>query len=263
MFETLTKGFRSAKQRFQGLAELDDATVDEALKDVRTALLEADVGFDVVQDFCQRVKEKAVGVIVKVKASTKEKVRRVTAEDHFVKLCHDELVELMGPVDTSIKFAKKGPTGIMLVGLQGSGKTTTIGKLARFLEKQHKRPLLVAGHLYRPAAIDQLKVIGERLDIPVYADPGGKPPEICERAVQYAAERGRDVLLFDNAGRLDITEPLMEELSQIDSRVHPANILLVVDAMIGQDAVGTAKAFTERLNLDRVILTKLGRDRSV
>src|SRR4051795_2306587 len=122
MFETLTKGFRTAKQRFQGLAELDDATVDEALKDVRTALLEADVGFDVVQDFCARVKEKAVGVIVKVKASTKEKVRRVSAEDHFVKLCHDELVELMGPVDSNLRYAKKGATGIMVEGLQGSAQ---------------------------------------------------------------------------------------------------------------------------------------------
>jgi signal recognition particle subunit SRP54 len=254
MFETLTKGFRTAKQRFQGLAELDDATVDDALKDVRTALLEADVGFDVVQDFCARVKEKAVGVIVKVKASTKEKTRRVTAEDHFVKLCHDE------PVDNSIKFAKKGPTGIMLVGLQGSGKTTTVGKLARFLEKQHRRPLLVAADVYRPAAIDQLKIIGEKLDIPVFADPAAKPPDICERAVQFAAERGRDVILFDTAGRLAIDEPLMEELSQIDARVHPGNILLIVDAMIGQDAVGTAKAFNERLNLDGVILTKLDGD---
>src|SRR5205085_12411265 len=140
MFETLTKGFRNAKQRFQGLAELDEPTVDEALKDVRTALLEADVGFDVVQDFCQRVKEKAVGVIVRVKASTKEKVRRVSPEDHFVKLCHDELADLMGPVDASLKFAKKGPTGIMLVGLQGSDKTTTVGKLARYLERNHSRP---------------------------------------------------------------------------------------------------------------------------
>src|SRR3982751_374556 len=151
MFETLTKGFRSAKQRFQGVAELDEATVDEALKDVRTALLEADVGFEVVQDFCQRVKEKSTGVIVKVRASTKEKVRRVSPEDHFVKLCHDELVELMGPVDNTIKIAKKGPTGIMVVGLQGSGKTTTVGKLARYLEKHHhRRPLLVAGDVYRP-----------------------------------------------------------------------------------------------------------------
>src|SRR6476646_9230603 len=183
MFETLTKGFRAAKQKFQGLAELDETTVDEALKDVRTALLEADVGFEVVQDFCARVKEKAVGVIVKVKASSEEKARRVTPEDHFVKLCHDELVDLMGPVDTTLKYAKKGPTGIMLVGLQGSGKTTTIGKLARFLEKNHKRPMLVAADVYRPAAIEQLKVIGERLGMPVYAEPGGSPPEICEKAM--------------------------------------------------------------------------------
>src|SRR3954447_1447331 len=260
MFETLTKGFRSAKQRFQGLAELDEATVDEALKDVRTALLEADVGFEVVQDFCKRVKEKAVGVIVKVKASTKEKVRRVSPEDHFVKLCHDELVDLMGPVDSSIRYAKKGPTGIMLVGLQGSGKTTTVGKLAHYLDKHHKRPLLVAADVYRPAAIDQLKILGEKLGIPVYSEPGGKPPEICEKAVRVAAESGRDVIIFDTAGRLAIDEPLMQELSEIDRRVQPANILLVVDAMIGQDAVGTAKAFNDRLNLDGVILTKLDGD---
>src|SRR5579872_5964982 len=260
MFETLTKGFRTAKQKFQGLAELDEATVDDALKEVRTALLEADVGFDVVQDFCKRVREKAVGVIVKVKASSNERVKRVTPEDHFVKLCHDELVDLMGPVDTSIKFAKKGPTGIMLVGLQGSGKTTTIGKLALFLEKQHKRPLLVAADVYRPAAIEQLKVIGSRLDIPVYAEPGGSPPLICEKAVRVAAETGRDVILFDTAGRLAIDEPLMQELDEINKRARPANILLIVDAMIGQDAVGTAKAFNDRLNLDGVILTKLDGD---
>src|SRR5215467_12191920 len=233
MFETLTKGFRTAKQKFQGVAELDEPTVDEALKDVRTALLEADVGFDVVTDFCKRVKEKAVGVIVKVRASTKEKVRRVSPEDHFVKLCHDELVDLMGPVDTTIKFAKKGPTGIMLVGLQGSGKTTTI---------------------------EQLKIIGDKLGMPVYAEPGGKPPEICERALRQASETGRDVILFDTAGRLAIDAPLMQELSEIDRRVHPGNILLIVDAMIGQDAVGTAKAFNDRLNLDGVILTKLDGD---
>jgi signal recognition particle subunit SRP54 len=260
MFETLTKGFRSAKQRFQGLAELDEATVDEALKDVRTSLLEADVGFDVVQDFCKRVREKATGVIVKVRASSKEKVRRVSPEDHFVKLCHDELIDLMGPVETGLKFAKKGPTGVMLVGLQGSGKTTTIGKLARYLEKKHKRPLLVAADVYRPAAIDQLQILGKQLEIPVYAEPGGSPPAICEKAVRVASETGRDVILFDTAGRLAIDEPLMQELAEIDRRVHPANILLVVDAMIGQDAVGTAKAFNDRLNLDGVILTKLDGD---
>src|SRR5688500_9481835 len=176
MFETLTKGFRAAKQKFQGLAELDEASVDEALKDVRTALLEADVGFEVVQDFCRRVRDKAVGLIVKVRATAKEKMRRVTPEDHFVKLCHDELIALMGPVDTHIKYAKKGPTGIMMVGLQGSGKTTTVGKLALLLQnRNHKRPLLVAADVYRPAAIEQLKVLGERLGVPVYADPGASP----------------------------------------------------------------------------------------
>jgi signal recognition particle subunit SRP54 len=260
MFETLTKGFRTAKQRFQGLAELDEATVDEALKDVRTSLLEADVGFDVVQDFCQRVREKATGVIVKIRASSKEKVRRVSPEDHFVKLCHDELIELMGPIETGLKYAKKGPTGIMLVGLQGSGKTTTVGKLARYLEKNHKRPLLVAADVYRPAAIDQLQILGKQLNIPVFSIPGASPPDICEKAVRVASESGRDVIIFDTAGRLAIDEPLMQELSEIDKRVQPANILLVIDAMIGQDAVGTAKAFNDRLNLDGVILTKLDGD---
>lgn len=260
MFETLTKGFRTAKQKFQGVAELDENTVDEALKDVRTALLEADVGFEVVEDFCQRVRDKAVGVIVKVRASTKEKVRRVTAEDHFVKLCHDELEALMGPVDNNLKFAKKGPTGIMVVGLQGSGKTTTVGKLARYLEKRHKRPLLVAADVYRPAAIDQLKILGEQLDMPVYSEAGGSPPDICERAVRYAVERGRDAIIFDTAGRLAIDEPLMNELSEIKRRTNPANILFVVDAMIGQDAVATAKTFHDRLDYDGVILTKLDGD---
>jgi signal recognition particle subunit SRP54 len=261
MFETLTKGFRAAKQKFQGLAELDEASVDEALKDVRTALLEADVGFEVVQDFCRRVRDKAVGLIVKVRATAKEKMRRVTPEDHFVKLCHDELIALMGPVDTHIKFAKKGPTGIMMVGLQGSGKTTTVGKLALLLQnRNHKRPLLVAADVYRPAAIEQLKVLGERLGVPVYADPGASPPDICEKAMKVASETGRDVVIFDTAGRLAIDEPLMQELKEIKQRTNPANILFVVDAMIGQDAVATAKAFNDLLNYDGVVLTKLDGD---
>jgi signal recognition particle subunit SRP54 len=260
MFETLTKGFRSAKQRFSGQAELDEATVDEALRDVRAALLEADVGYEVVQEFCTRVKEKAVGLIVKVRASSKEKVQRVSPEDHFVKLCNDELIDLMGPVDTSLEFAKKGPTGIMMVGLQGSGKTTTVGKLALMLQKRHKRPLLVAADVYRPAAIDQLKVLGDRIGVPVYSEPGGSPPDICEKAVRVAAETGRDVVIFDTAGRLAIDEPLMNELSEIKRRCNPANILFVVDAMIGQDAVATAKAFNDRLDYDGVVLTKLDGD---
>jgi len=260
MFETLTKGFRSAKQRFQGQATLTEESVDEALKDVRMALLEADVGYDVVQQFCQGVREKAVGVIVKVKATSKEKVHRVSPEDHFVKLCHDELVSLMGPVNTELNFAKKGPTGIMMVGLQGSGKTTTVGKLALYLKKRHKRPLLVAADVYRPAAVDQLKVVGERLDVPVFAEPGGNPPDICEKAVKYAAQNGRDVIIFDTAGRLAIDEPLMDELKEIKRRCNPANILFVIDAMIGQDAVATAKTFHDVLNYDGVVLTKLDGD---
>jgi signal recognition particle subunit SRP54 len=260
MFETLTKGFRSAKQRFQGVAELDEATVDEALKDVRTALLEADVGFDVVQDFLKRVKEKSVGVIVKVRASTKEKVQRVSPVDHFVKLCHDELVDLMGPVDATLKQVKKGPTGVMVVGLQGSGKTTTVGKLARYLERRHRRPLLVAADVYRPAAIDQLKILGEQLGMPVYSEAGASPPEICEHALRVAAETGRDAVIFDTAGRLAIDEPLMNELKEIKRRCNPANTLFVVDAMIGQDAVATAKTFNDWLDYDGVILTKLDGD---
>jgi signal recognition particle subunit SRP54 len=261
MFETLTKGFRSAKQRFQGLAELDEPTVDEALKDVRTALLEADVGFEVVQEFTKRVREKAVGIIVKVRATAKEKVRRVTPEDHFVKLCHDELIDLMGPVDSSLKFAKKGPTGLMMVGLQGSGKTTTVGKLALYLQnRHHKRPMLVAADVYRPAAIDQLKIIGDRLGIPVYAEEGGSPPDICERALKKAQETGRDFIIYDTAGRLAIDEPLMNELSEIKRRTGAGNVLFVVDAMIGQDAVATAKSFNDRLNYDGVVLTKLDGD---
>lgn len=260
MFETLSQGFRSAKQKFQGVAELNEATVDEALKDVRTALLEADVGFEVVQSFCKQVKEKAVGVIVKVRASTKEKVRRVTAEDHFVKLCHDELIALMGPVDTSLRFAKRGPTPIMVVGLQGSGKTTTVGKLALHLKNRHKRPLLVAADVYRPAAIDQLQIIGRNLDIPVFSEAGASPPDICEKALQYAQTRGHDVVIFDTAGRLAIDEPLMNELLEIKRRTKPTDILFVIDAMIGQDAVATAKAFNDLLDYDGVVLTKLDGD---
>lgn len=260
MFETLTKGFRSARQRFSGMAELDEATVDEALKDVRNALLEADVGYDVVQAFCKSVKEKAVGLIVKIRATAKEGVRRVSPVDHFVKLCHDELVELMGPINSDFNFAKKGPTGIMMVGLQGSGKTTTVGKLAHMLKRKHKRPLLVAADVYRPAAIDQLKVLGQRLDVPVYSEEGGSPPDICERAMKFAAQNGRDVIIFDTAGRLAIDEPLMNELKEIKRRCNPANIFFVVDAMIGQDAVSTAKTFNDWLNYDGVVLTKLDGD---
>src|SRR5215467_6402888 len=188
MFETLTRGFRAAKQRLAGKAELTPEVIDEALREVRLSLLEADVEFKVVKAFLDRVKEKTIGQVVETKAkSTEHGVMRVTPEQHFVKICQDELVALMGPVDTTIRTAKRGPTGIMMVGLQGSGKTTTVGKLARFLEKKHKKPALVAADVYRPAAIQQLQVLGEQLGLPVFADVESKDPvDICARAVEWA-----------------------------------------------------------------------------
>jgi signal recognition particle subunit SRP54 len=262
MLETITKGFRAAKQRLTGVAELTDDVIDDALRDVRMSLLEADVDFKVTKSFLDRVKEKARGEEIKLRAKSQEYgTVKITPEQAFIKICQDELTAMMGPVETELKWAKKGPTGIMMVGLQGSGKTTTVGKLARFLEKKHKKkPLLVAADIYRPAAVDQLKVLGEKLGMPVHFAAGKKPPEICEEAMAVASQKGRDVVIFDTAGRLAIDEPLMQELQDIDKRTQPANIFLVVDAMIGQDAVRTASAFHDKLNLDGVILTKLDGD---
>jgi signal recognition particle subunit SRP54 len=260
MFETLTKGFRAARDLLAGETELTEENIEKALRDVRLSLLEADVEFKVVKSFLGRVKEKALGETVKLRARASGKKVKVSPSEHFVKICQDELIALMGPVDTQLSYAKKGPTGIMMVGLQGSGKTTTTGKVARYLEKKRKRPLLVAADVYRPAAIEQLKVLGGQLKLPVYSEEGGDPPGICERAMRYALEKGRDVVLFDTAGRLAIDEPLMQELEEIKLRARPANIFLVCDAMIGQDAVATAKAFHDRLQLDGVILTKLDGD---
>ncbi len=261
MLETLSKGFRSARNLLQGEGELTEGNIDTALREVRLSLLEADVEFKVTKDFLNRVKEKALGERVKLRARASGKKVKVTPGEHFIKICQEELVHLMGPVDSSITFNKKGPSGIMMVGLQGSGKTTTTGKLARYLEKKRKRPMLVAADVYRPAAVEQLKVLGERLHLPVYSEDGVKdPPGICKRAVDYAQQRGRDVLLFDTAGRLAIDEPLMQELEEIKLLTRPSNIYLVCDAMIGQDSVNTAKAFHERLDLDGVILTKLDGD---
>jgi signal recognition particle subunit SRP54 len=262
MLETLAKGFRAAKQRLSGVAELTDDVIDEALRDVRMSLLEADVEFRVTKRFLERVKESARGEQVRLKARSKEYgVKSITPEQAFVKICQDELTSMMGPVETDLRWAKKGPTGIMMVGLQGSGKTTTTGKLARYLEKIHKKkPLLVAADIYRPAAIDQLKTLGEQLGMPVFSLPGKDPVEICSRAPDYAMDQGRDVILYDTAGRLAIDENLMQELENIDKGAQPANIFLVLDAMTGQDAVNTAATFNKRLDLDGVILTKLDGD---
>jgi signal recognition particle subunit SRP54 len=262
MFETLAKGFRAAKQKLSGVAELTDDVIDDALKDVRMSLLEADVEFKVTKRFLERVKEAARGERVAIKAKSKEYgVKTITPEQAFIKICQEQLTKMMGPVDTELRFAKKGTTGIMVCGLQGSGKTTTVGKLANFLVTEHKRkPLLVAADVYRPAAVDQLRTLGDTLGIPVFNVAEADPVEICSKAGAYASENGLDTIIYDTAGRLAIDEPLMQELEDIDKATQPANIFLVLDSMTGQDAVNTADTFNKRLNLDGVILTKLDGD---
>jgi signal recognition particle subunit SRP54 len=260
VFETISKGFRAARERITGRGELTDDVVDAALRDVRMSLLEADVEFKVVKQFLAAVKKEATGEKVQLVAKTDVGKVRVKPEDHFVRICHEELVALMGPVDTELATAKKGVTGVMMVGLQGSGKTTTAGKLARRLQGEGKKVMLVAADVYRPAAVRQLQVVGEQVGVPVYAHEGGDPVDICADANAMAANDGYDFVIYDTAGRLTVDEALMDELEQIRGRIHPANILLVIDSMIGQDAVTTAKAFDERIDVTGIILTKLDGD---
>lgn len=275
MLETLSKGFRAARERLTGVAELTEDNIESALRDVRMALLEADVALPVVRQFLARVKDKALGQTVKLRAKAelpstadaREKALKsmeVSPEYHFIRICQEELTALMGSAEggtTEIAWAKKGPTVFMMVGLQGSGKTTTCGKLARWLQKIHKRKaLLVAADTYRPAAVQQLQVLGEQLGITVFTLPGKSPPEICEEAYRVAYSKGYEVVILDTAGRLAIDEPLMAELSTIRERVQPHEIFLVVDAMIGQDAVHTAKSFHDRIHTTGFILTKLDGD---
>ncbi len=260
MFETISKGFRAAKERLTGTGKLTEDVIDEALKDVRLSLLEADVEFRVVKKFLRNVKTEALGEEVALRTTTNDGQIRVRPEDHFVQICNDALVDLMGPVDTSLATASKGITGVMMVGLQGSGKTTSTGKLARHLQQEGHKVMLVAADVYRPAAINQLQVLGRQLDIPVFARPGGNPVEICRDATIEAANKGADFVIYDTAGRLTVDDALMTELADIKASVNPANILLVIDAMIGQDAVTTARAFDEKIDVSGVILTKLDGD---
>jgi len=275
MLETLSKGFRLAREKLTGQAELSEENIEAALRDVRMSLLEADVALPVVRSFLQRVKDKSVGQIVKLRAKAEVpsdgksgekslKSMEVTPDWHFIKICQEELTALMGNAEggpTEFNWAKKGPTVIMMVGLQGSGKTTTVGKLARWLHKIHKRkPLLVAADVYRPAAVQQLQVIGDKLGMTVFTGDGKNPVEICDEAYKYAYTKGYEVVLLDTAGRLAIDEPLMKELDQIKSRVKPQEVFLVVDSMIGQDAVNTARTFHERVATTGFILTKLDGD---
>jgi signal recognition particle subunit SRP54 len=260
VFEALTKGFREAQNRLAGLTELNQKNVQAALKEVRLSLLEADVELGVVKRFLATVEEKALGQTVQTRVRHGGETHKVSAGDQFVRICHDELVAMMDHQGEPVVFAASGPTGVMMVGLQGSGKTTTTAKLARWFEKQGKSPLLVAADMQRPAAVEQLKVLGEQLSLPVFNIEGGTPLAICEAARQEAKKQNRDVIIYDTAGRLAIDEALMDELSAIKSAVEPQNIFLVIDAMIGQDSVKTARGFNDKLGVTGVILTKLDGD---
>jgi len=264
MFDALQKGFKAAKNKLAGVTELTAENIEPALKDVRMSLLTADVELGVVKRFLARVKEKSLGEEVQTRASLGGKKVKVGAQEHFVKICEDELVAMMAAPEGEpvVYLAKKPqPTGIMMVGLQGAGKTTTAAKLAKHLETTMERKcLLVAADVQRPGAIEQLQILGESIDVPVFAIPGGRPLDICEKAVAHARKLKRDTIIYDTAGRLAIDDKLMGELSDIKNKTKPHNIFLVIDAMIGQDSVKTAKSFHDRLNLSGVVLTKLDGD---
>ena len=262
MLETVSQGFKNATERLRGVREISDENIDEALRDVRMSLLEADVDFGVAKDFLARVKERALGEKVETRARDASGRRvRVSPGQHFVAICEQELVKLMGPVDASLERAR-GAVSVMLVGLQGVGKTTVAAKLASHLKsKKKRRPLLVAADVYRPAAVDQLQTLGATLSIPVHVGAeGDRPPEICKAAAERARREGFDAIVYDTAGRLAIDDDLMRELEEISSAVSPANTLLVCDALMGRDAVNVAQTFKDRIDLDGVVLTKLDGD---
>jgi signal recognition particle subunit SRP54 len=260
MFEGIQRSLTDALKRLRGRGRLTEANIRDGLQEVRKALLDADVNFTVANDFIARVEKKAVGQDV---------LRTLDPSEQIVRIVYDELVNLMGPVDHSFHFAKDRPTVIMLCGLQGSGKTTTAGKLALTLQQRGRKPLLVAADLQRPAAVDQVAVLGEQINVPVYSErpqtvDGNthtpSPVDVCRNAVAYARKTLLDTIILDTAGRLHIDEMPMDELKQIDRLVKPDQVYLVCDAMTGQDAVNSAKAFNEALELNGVILTKLDGD---
>jgi len=252
MFETITESLNAVFRKLRSRGRLTEANINDGLREIRKALLEADVHFKVAKDFIQQVKQRALGQDV---------LKSVTPGQQIVKIVHDELIALMGPVDHKIPSRGRGPTILMLCGLQGSGKTTTAAKLALFLRRQGRKPMLVAADTQRPAAIDQLEILGKSIEIPVHADRSGtRPPQICLQALDAAEEAGSDALILDTAGRLHIDPAMMAEVSEIAQRLKPQQIYLVCDAMTGQDAVNSAKSFDEQLALDGVILTKLDGD---
>lgn len=251
-FEGLTSRLQNVFSKLRGKGKVSEEDVTEAMREVRLALLEADVNFKVVKEFVAKVKEKAVG---------KEVMDSFTPGMVIIDIVNKELTELMGGSQAKLEKSNKPPTVIMMAGLQGAGKTTTSGKLAKLLLKQNSRPLLVAGDIYRPAAIKQLQVLGEQIKVPVFSlGDQQSPVEIAKQGLQHAKENNHDYVIIDTAGRLHIDEELMEELKQIHSEVKPDEVLLVVDAMTGQDAVNVAESFNQQLQLTGVVLTKLDGD---
>ena len=251
-FEGLTEKLTATFKRLRGKGRLTENDVREAMREVRLALLEADVSYKVVKDFVATVTERAVGSDV---------LDSLTPAQQVIKIVNEELTNLMGGSSSKLAMANNGPTIVMMVGLQGAGKTTTTAKLAGLLRRQYKkRPLLAACDVYRPAAIEQLKVVGGQLDLPVFEQGQGDPVKIAENAIRHARDYGSDMVFLDTAGRLHVDETLMDELKRMKATVHPNEILLVVDAMTGQDAVNAASAFDEALGIDGVILTKLDGD---
>ncbi len=251
MFESLTEKLENAINKIKGYGTITEDNISDAMREVRLALLEADVNYKVVKEFTNKVKEKALGEEVK---------KSLKPGDVFLKILKDELLELLGDGNSSLDLSSN-PSIIMLVGLQGSGKTTTIGKLANLLrKKKSKKPLLIAADVYRPAAIDQLKQLGRELNIEVYEEGQNDAVKITENGVNYAKEKGYDLVLIDTAGRLHVDEKLMDELKSINEKVNPSEIILVIDAMIGQDAINVINGFNDKLPLTGTILTKMDGD---
>ncbi|MBD3165731.1 signal recognition particle protein [bacterium] len=251
MFGELTDKLESFFQGLKGRGKLTESDVKAALREVRRILLEADVNFQVARDFLKKVQERAVG---------EEVLRSVTPAQQVIKILHDELVKLLGEEWTPLRRAKEPPTVILMVGLQGSGKTTTSGKLGAYFRRKGMRPILAACDLQRPAAVDQLERVGEQAGVPVVTNRQGTPVQVASEAKQQARAGGHDTLIVDTAGRLHIDDALMQELTEIREEVKPSEVLFVADGMTGQDAVNSAKAFAERLGITGVILTKLDGD---
>ena len=250
-FEGLSDKLQAAFKKLTGKGKLNEQNIKDAMREVRMALLEADVNYVVVKDFIKRVSERCIGT---------EILSSLNAGQQVIKIVNEELTALMGGSNAKLTWSSSVPTIYMLCGLQGAGKTTMCGKLANYLVKEGKKPLLAACDIYRPAAIRQLQVVGEKVNVPVFEKGTQDPVKTVQEAVEHARYYGRDVLIIDTAGRLHVDEALMNELSRIKETVHPQEILLVVDAMTGQDAVNVAKAFNDQLNIDGVILTKLDSD---